>query len=63
MNLLRSQYAPLFLAAWRTSAHILKGVKEQFAAIPELSACFWSPWTFTLSSAVRFLFNIMKFKV
>ncbi|TDL15881.1 hypothetical protein BD410DRAFT_81432 [Rickenella mellea] len=54
VNPLRSQYAPSFLSAWRTSAHILKEVKEQYSAIPELAARFWSNWTYAFASAIVF---------
>ncbi|TDL15877.1 hypothetical protein BD410DRAFT_777607 [Rickenella mellea] len=54
VNPLRSQYAPSFLSVWRTSAHILKAVNEQYTAIPELSARFWGPWTYAFASAIVF---------
>ncbi|KAH8115272.1 hypothetical protein DFH11DRAFT_1588312 [Phellopilus nigrolimitatus] len=54
VNPLRSQYAPSFLATYRSALHILKSIREEFGLLPELSARFWSPWTYAFSSAVVF---------
>ncbi|KAI5123792.1 hypothetical protein M0805_009087 [Coniferiporia weirii] len=54
VNPLRSQYAPSFLATYRSASHILKSIREEFEVLPELSARFWPPWTFAFSSAVVF---------
>ncbi|KLO11085.1 hypothetical protein SCHPADRAFT_921876 [Schizopora paradoxa] len=54
VNPLRSQYAPSFLATYRSSAHILKCIREEFELLPELSSRFWSGWTFAFSAAVVF---------
>ncbi|KAL5504658.1 hypothetical protein ACEPAH_7321 [Sanghuangporus vaninii] len=54
VNPLRSQYAPSFLATYRTAAHILKTIREQFEIIPEFASRFWMPWTYAFSSAVVF---------
>ena len=49
---LRSQYAPSFLATYRSAQHILKSISEQFQVLPDLCARFWSTWTYAFSSAV-----------
>ncbi|KAF9060968.1 fungal-specific transcription factor domain-containing protein [Rhodocollybia butyracea] len=54
MNPLKSVYAPSFLAAYRSSATILKSVREQFVVWPNSSARFWTMWTFAFSAAVVF---------
>ena len=54
VNPLRSQYAPSFLATYRSASHILKTISEEFEILPELCARFWSTWTFAFSSAVVF---------
>ncbi|KAF7369259.1 Zn(2)-C6 fungal-type domain-containing protein [Mycena venus] len=54
VNPLKSTYAPSFLAAYRASATILKSVREQFAAMPNACARFWTMWTFAFSAAVVF---------
>ncbi len=55
VNPLRSQYAPSFLATYRSSAHILKCIREEFELLPELSSRSWSGWTFAFSAAVSAL--------
>ncbi|KAJ7444602.1 fungal-specific transcription factor domain-containing protein [Mycena galericulata] len=54
VNPLKSTYAPSFLAAYRSSATILKSVREQFAVMPNACARFWTMWTFAFSAAVVF---------
>ncbi|KAJ7220750.1 fungal-specific transcription factor domain-containing protein [Mycena pura] len=54
VNPLKSIYAPSFLAAYRSSATILKSVREQFAVMPNACARFWTMWTFAFSAAVVF---------
>ncbi|OCH96289.1 hypothetical protein OBBRIDRAFT_718907 [Obba rivulosa] len=53
-NPLRSPYAPSFLAAYRASSIILKMIREQFSANPDVATRFWSNWTFSFSAAVVF---------
>ncbi|EMD39104.1 hypothetical protein CERSUDRAFT_112798 [Gelatoporia subvermispora B] len=53
-NPLRSPYAPSFLAAYRASSIILKMIREQFAANPDVATRFWANWTFSFSAAVVF---------
>ncbi|KAJ7220756.1 hypothetical protein GGX14DRAFT_431972, partial [Mycena pura] len=53
VNPLKSIYAPSFLAAYRSSATILKSVREQFAVMPTC-ARVWTMWTFAFSAAVVF---------
>ncbi len=52
VNPLKSTYAPSFLAAYRSSATILKSVREQFTMWPNSCAKFWTMWTFAFSAAV-----------
>ncbi|KAK0236242.1 fungal-specific transcription factor domain-containing protein [Armillaria nabsnona] len=54
VNPLKSTYAPSFLAAYRSSATILKSVREQFTMWPNSCAKFWTMWTFAFSAAVVF---------
>jgi hypothetical protein len=54
VNPLKSTYAPSFLAAYRSSATILKSVRDQFAVMPNACARFWVMWTFAFSAAVSF---------
>lgn len=54
MNPLRSQYAPSFLATYRSAMHVLKSIREEFEIVPALCARFWMPWTYAFSSAVVF---------
>ncbi|KAK0205099.1 fungal-specific transcription factor domain-containing protein, partial [Desarmillaria ectypa] len=54
VNPLKSTYAPSFLAAYRSSATILKSVREQFTMWPNSCARFWTMWTFAFSAAVVF---------
>jgi hypothetical protein len=54
VNPLKSTYAPSFLAAYRSSATILKSVREQFAVMPNACARFSTMWTFAFNAAVSF---------
>ena len=54
INPLRSQYAPSFLATYRSAMHVLKSVREEFEIVPALCSRFWMPWTYAFSSAVVF---------
>ncbi|KAK7052073.1 Zn(2)-C6 fungal-type domain-containing protein [Favolaschia claudopus] len=54
MNPLKSTYAPSFLAAYRSSATILKSVREQYAVMPNACGRFWTMWTFAFTAAVVF---------
>lgn len=51
-NPLRSAYAPSFLAAYRASSIILKMIREQYTANPNIATRFWSNWTFSFSASV-----------
>lgn len=61
VNPLRSQYAPSFLAAYRSAVHILKTIREQFEIVPELCSRFWSTWTFAFSSAVSHIYVSLSY--
>lgn len=52
VNPLRSQYAPSFLATYRSASHILKSIREQYSILPLMMARFWPPWTYAFSAAV-----------
>lgn len=54
VNPLRSPYAASFLAAYRSSATILRTIREHFALQPALCSRFWSMWTFAFSAAIVF---------
>lgn len=49
---LRSQYAPSFLAGYRSACNLIATVREQFAIYPVQIARFWVLWTHAFSSAV-----------
>ncbi|EIN12123.1 hypothetical protein PUNSTDRAFT_96824 [Punctularia strigosozonata HHB-11173 SS5] len=53
-NPLKSAYAPSFLSACKSSATILKMIKEQYSMQPQLYARFWSMWTFAFTAAIVF---------
>ncbi|GJE93089.1 fungal-specific transcription factor domain-containing protein [Phanerochaete sordida] len=49
---LRSQYAPSFLAGYRSACGLIASLREQFAINPVQIARFWVLWTHAFSSAV-----------
>ncbi|KAI0943568.1 hypothetical protein AcW1_002704 [Taiwanofungus camphoratus] len=49
---LRSQYAPSFLAGYRSACALLSTVREQFTLFPVQIARFWVLWTHAFSSSV-----------
>ncbi|KAK0498860.1 hypothetical protein EDD18DRAFT_1308308 [Armillaria luteobubalina] len=52
---IKSQYAPSFLAGYRSACDLLTSVKEQFTRFPAQIARFWVLWTHAFSSTVRML--------
>ena len=52
-NPMRSQYAPSFLAGYRSACALIGTVREQFNIFPVQIARFWVLWTHAFSSAVR----------
>lgn len=51
---IKSQYAPSFLAGYRSACTIIASVGQQFALFPAQIARFWVLWTHAFSAAVRF---------
>ena len=51
----KSQYAPSFLAGYRSSCTILNAVKQQFTLFPAQIARFWVLWTHAFSALVGLL--------
>ncbi|OBZ76843.1 putative transcriptional regulatory protein C1F7.11c [Grifola frondosa] len=49
---MRSQYAPSFLAGYRSACALLSTVREQFMLFPVQIARFWVLWTHAFSSSV-----------
>ncbi|KAK0484663.1 hypothetical protein IW261DRAFT_1331075 [Armillaria novae-zelandiae] len=49
---IKSQYAPSFLAGYRSACDLLTSVKEQFTRFPAQIARFWVLWTHAFSSTV-----------
>ncbi|KAH6903168.1 hypothetical protein BKA70DRAFT_1301768 [Coprinopsis sp. MPI-PUGE-AT-0042] len=49
---LKSQYAPSFLAGYRSACAIIGAVKEQFTLFPAQIARFWVLWTHAFSASV-----------
>jgi hypothetical protein len=49
---LKSQYAPSFLAGYRSACDLLNGVRKQFTLFPAQIARFWVLWTHAFSSTV-----------
>ncbi|KAI0074277.1 hypothetical protein K474DRAFT_1601776 [Panus rudis PR-1116 ss-1] len=49
---LRSQYAPSFLAGYRSSCALLSSMREQFSLFPVQLARFWVLWTHAFSASV-----------
>ncbi|KZT04988.1 uncharacterized protein LAESUDRAFT_727563 [Laetiporus sulphureus 93-53] len=49
---LRSQYAPSFLAGYRSACALLGTIREQFALFPVQIARFWVLWTHAFSASV-----------
>ena len=52
---MRSEYAPSFLAGYRSACGLIQTVREQFGMFPVQIARFWVLWTHAFSSAVRVL--------
>ncbi|TFK67651.1 hypothetical protein BDN72DRAFT_90025 [Pluteus cervinus] len=49
---IKSQYAPSFLAGYRSACTIIGSVKQQFAMFPDQIARFWVLWTHTFSATI-----------
>ncbi|KIY68115.1 hypothetical protein CYLTODRAFT_421875, partial [Cylindrobasidium torrendii FP15055 ss-10] len=49
---IKSQYAPSFLAGYRSACDLLASVGKQFSKFPSQIARFWVLWTHAFSSAV-----------
>ncbi|KAF8638366.1 hypothetical protein AX16_010513 [Volvariella volvacea WC 439] len=49
---IKSQYAPSFLAGYRTACTIIGSVKQQFVLYPAQIAKFWVLWTHAFSASV-----------
>ncbi|OJT03642.1 hypothetical protein TRAPUB_5670 [Trametes pubescens] len=49
---MRSQYAPSFLAGYRSACALLGSIREQFALFPVQIARFWVLWTHAFSACV-----------
>ncbi|KAI9068189.1 hypothetical protein FKP32DRAFT_1609038 [Trametes sanguinea] len=49
---MRSQYAPSFLAGYRSACALLSSLREQFALFPIQIARFWVLWTHAFSACV-----------
>ena len=49
---IKSQYAPSFLAGYRSACTIIGSVKQQFTMFPEQIARFWVLWTHAFSATV-----------
>ncbi|KAG6909735.1 hypothetical protein DXG01_015723 [Tephrocybe rancida] len=49
---IRSQYAPSFLAGYRSACTIIGSVRQQFELFPAQIARFWVLWTHAFSAAV-----------
>jgi hypothetical protein len=50
---IKSQYAPSFLAGYRSACDLVGGIKAQFSLFPAQIARFWVLWTHAFSSSVR----------
>jgi len=60
---IKSQYAPSFLAGYRSACTIIESVKQQFSLFPAQIARFWVLWTHAFSSAVGVTFTFFAFHV
>ena len=49
---MRSQYAPSFMAGYRSACALAQGMREQFAINPVQIARFWVLWTHVFSATV-----------
>ncbi|KAJ4490375.1 hypothetical protein J3R30DRAFT_3278237 [Lentinula aciculospora] len=49
---IKSQYAPSFLAGYRSACDLLNAIRKQFGMFPAQIARFWVLWTHAFSSAV-----------
>lgn len=49
---MRSQYAPSFLAGYRSACALLGSIRDQFALFPIQIARFWVLWTHAFSACV-----------
>ncbi|TBU26314.1 fungal-specific transcription factor domain-containing protein [Dichomitus squalens] len=49
---MRSQYAPSFLAGYRSATALLSSVREQFSLFPTVIARFWVIWTHAFSACI-----------
>ena len=50
---LKSQYAPSFLAGFRSACALIATIREQFDINPTQIARFWVLWTHAFSASVR----------
>ena len=49
---MRSQYAPSYLAGYRSATAVLSPVREQFSIFPTVIGRFWVIWTHAFSACV-----------
>ncbi|KAK7062843.1 deoxycytidyl transferase [Paramarasmius palmivorus] len=49
---IKSQYAPSFLAGYRSACDLLASVRKQFTLFPEQIARFWVLWTHAFSATI-----------
>lgn len=49
---MQSQYAPSFLAGYRSACELLSNLRAQFDLFPAQIARFWVLWTHAFSSSV-----------
>jgi hypothetical protein len=49
---MKSQYAPSFLAGYRSACELLGAVRIQFQLFPAHVARYWNLWTHSFSGAV-----------
>ena len=53
---MRSQYAPSFLAGYRSATALLNTIREQFNMFPAQMTRFWVIWTHAFSACVSVRF-------
>ncbi|KAE9406550.1 hypothetical protein BT96DRAFT_875520 [Gymnopus androsaceus JB14] len=58
---IKSQYAPSFLAGYRSACNLLGSVRKQFTMFPAQIARFWVLWTHAFSSTV--CVHFLRFRI
>jgi hypothetical protein len=58
---MRGQYAPSFLAGYRSACELLTGLRTQFSLFPPQMARFWVLWTHAFSSSVSDSILVIEF--